>query len=134
MSPPGADLRSPRHWGGFILSGGTAFLVDAGITAGLVRFAGLDRLTARVFGIAVAMVVAWLMHRRVTFNVTAARSWNEFLRFAVVALSANALNFILYTAILLARPATPLLAALVVATAVATAFSYVGFRLGVFRR
>jgi putative flippase GtrA len=132
-SPAGPDLRSLRHWGGFIFSGGTAFLVDAGVTGALVHFLGLDRFTARIFGIAIAMVVAWLLHRRISFNVTTARSWNEFLRFATVAMSANALNFAVYSLILLIFPATYYLVALVIATAIATAFSYTGFRLGVFR-
>jgi putative flippase GtrA len=128
------ELRSPRHWGGFILSGGTAFLVDAGTTAVFVHFIGLDRYLARIIGIAVAMVVAWLMHRRVTFNVTAPRSLAEFLRFSAVALTANALNFAIYSLLLLALPQVHYIVAIVIATGIATAFSYLGFRLGVFRR
>ena len=133
-SPSRTDLRSLRHWGGFVFSGGTAFLVDAGVTGALVHFVGLDRFTARIIGIAIAMVVAWLMHRRISFNVTTARSWHEFLRFATVALSANALNFAVYSLILLVFPRTYYLVALVIATAIATTFSYTGFRMGVFRR
>ena len=34
------DYRSFRHWGGFIFSGGSAFLVDAGINSGLIHLAG----------------------------------------------------------------------------------------------
>lgn len=130
----GIDTRSLRHWAGFVFSGGTAFLVDSGTTAAFVHFAGLDRLSARVIGIAVAMVVAWLLHRRVTFNVSAPRSLNEFARFAVVALSANAVNFAVYAGLLHAFPAMHYLIALVIATGVATALSYLGFRFGVFRR
>lgn len=127
-----ATTSGARHWGGFILSGGTAFVVDAGVTTLLVHF-GLDRFTARILGIAVAMVVAWLMHRRVTFAMDAAASWAEFLRFIAVAASANLLNFVAYSLLLLTLPATPTLVAIVIATAVATVCSYLGFRLGVFR-
>jgi putative flippase GtrA len=74
------------------------------------------------------------MHRRVTFNVSAPRSLREFLRFAGVALTANALNFAIYSLLLIALPHLNYLVALVIATAVATAFSYLGFRFGVFRR
>jgi putative flippase GtrA len=123
-----------RHWGGFVFSGGTAFLVDAGLTFVFVHFVGLDRFLARALAIAIAMVVAWLMHRRVTFNVSAPRSLREFLRFAGVALTANALNFAIYSLLLIALPHLNYLVALVIATAVATAFSYLGFRFGVFRR
>jgi putative flippase GtrA len=130
----GVDHRSFRHWGGFILSGGTAFLVDAGLTTALIRFLHLDPFSARFLGITAAMVVAWLMHRRITFNVAAAPSWNEFGRFAAVAWSANALNYTVYALILLLHPTTLPFAALVIATAIATVFSYIGFRLGVFRQ
>lgn len=132
MSAPAAG-RGFRHWGGFVLSGGTAFAVDAGITTALIHWAGLDPFTARLIGIVVAMVVAWLMHRRITFNVSAPPSWREFAKFAAVAWSANLLNYAIYAGILLLWPATLPFAALIASTAVATAFSYTGFRLGVFR-
>jgi putative flippase GtrA len=107
-------------------------VVDAGVTTLLVHF-GLDRYVARLIGIGVAMLVAWLMHRRVTFAMDAAASWSEFVRFAAVAAGANALNFVIYSALLLAFPALWTLAAIFIATAIATVASYLGFRLGVFR-
>ncbi len=128
------DYRSLRHWGGFLFSGGSAFLVDAGINLALIHFAGLNPFISRLISIGCAMVWAWQMHRRVTFAVTAPASLGEFARFAVVAGSANALNYAIYAAILLAWPAVPPLAAQVVSTAIAMAASYLGFRFGVFRR
>jgi putative flippase GtrA len=127
-----ATTSGARHWGGFVLSGGTAFVIDAGVTTLFVHL-GVDRFSARVVGIAVAMVAAWLMHRRVTFDMHTARSWGEFLRFAAVALGANIVNFAAYSVLLLAFPALHYFAAIVIATAVATVLSYLGFRLGVFR-
>jgi putative flippase GtrA len=127
-----ATTSGARHWGGFILSGGTAFVVDAGVTTLLVHL-GLDRFLARLIGIGVAMVVAWLMHRRVTFAMDAAASWSEFLRFITVAASANALNFVVYSLLLIAIPMLPVIVAIFIATAIATVCSYLGFRLGVFR-
>lgn len=129
-----AELRSLRHWGGFLFSGGTAFLIDAGMTFLLVHVAGLDRFLARAIAIGIAMVAAWLLHRRVTFNVSAPHSLAEFLRFSTVALAANALNFAIYSLLLIVFPAIHYLIALVIATGVATIFSYAGFRFGVFRR
>lgn len=125
--------RSFRRWGGFLVSGTVAAVVDAGITTALIRYAALDPFTARLFAILVAMMVAWLMHRRVTFNVAAAPTWQEFIRFIAVAWSANLLNYALYSAIMLFRPATLPVLAVVVATGVAAVFSYAGFRLRVFR-
>jgi putative flippase GtrA len=128
------DYRSFRHWGGFIFSGGSAFLVDAGITTGLIHLAGLGPFVSRLIGIGCAMVFAWLMHRRVTFAIDAPPHFGEFARFAVVSGSANALNYAIYAAILLVWPLTLPLAALVVSTGIATCASYLGFRFGVFRR
>ncbi len=134
MSAAGPDRRSFRHWGGFVLSGGTAFLIDAGITTFLIHVARLDPFSARLIAISIAMVVAWLMHRTITFAVKAPPSLREFMKFAAVAWSANALNYAIYVVILLVWPATWPLAALVASTGVATVASYLGFRLGVFRK
>ena len=128
------SYRSFRHWGGFLFSGGSAFLVDAGINLALIHFAGLNPFVSRLISIACAMVFAWAMHRRVTFAVTAPPSFGEFTRFVMVAGSANALNYLVYAGILLVWPATWPFAAQVVSTAIAMVASYLGFRFGVFRR
>jgi putative flippase GtrA len=125
--------RSLRHWGGFVLSGSTAALVDAGLTGAMIHGLGADRLIARFLAILVAMVVAWWMHRRITFAVSARPSLAEFTRFVTVAGSANALNYAIYAGLLWAWPALWWLAALVAGTGIATIFAYLGFRLGVFR-
>lgn len=134
MSEPSPTPPPIRHWGGFLLSGGTAFIVDSSVTLALVYGAGVDRFVARVIGILVAMVVAWLMHRRITFAVAAPPTLAEFGKFAAVAWSANVLNYIVYAGFIVAWPAIPTLAAVAVATAIAAVFSYLGFRFGVFRQ
>jgi putative flippase GtrA len=128
------DYRSFRHWGGFIFSGGSAFVVDAGINTALIHLFAVSPFVSRLISIGCAMVFAWLMHRRVTFAIAAPPSFAEFLRFATVAGSANALNYAVYATILVVWPSTPPLAALVISTAIATAASYLGFRFGVFRQ
>ena len=127
-----ADTRSFRHWGGFLVSGGTAALVDTALTLALVHGAGVNPLLARLVAILIAMVVAWLMHRRFTFAVEAPPSIAEFGRFAAVAWTANAVNYAVYAGILLVWPTTPTLVAIVIATGLAAVFSYLGFRFGVF--
>jgi putative flippase GtrA len=128
-----ADTRSFRHWGGFIVSGLTAAAIDALITSGLVHDFGIDPFSSRIAGILVAMVAAWLLHRRLTFAMRSTPTWREFVRFATVAWGANLLNYVIYSAILIARPATLPVIAIVIATLIAAVFSYLGFRLGVFR-
>ena len=128
------DHRSFRHWGGFIFSGLTAFAIDVSVTWVLVHGARLDPFSSRLIGILVATVAAWLLHRRITFNVAHDPSLTEFVRFFVVASSANGATYLTYIAILLLLPATPLVAAIVVSSGVGGLLSYLGFRFGVFRR
>lgn len=131
----GADERHwSRHWGGFLLSGGTAAAVDAAITLALTYGLGIDRFLARFIAICIAMVVAWQMHRRLTFAVAAPSSLQEFMKFAAVAWSANALNYAIFVVTLLIFPELPTLLVIVFSTGIAAVFSYLGFRLGVFRR
>lgn len=142
MTTPGGDAsgggearRSAlTHGAGFVLSGGLAFAVDAGTLWLLTRFAGLDPYSARLAAIATAMVTAFFAHRRLTFAMTTPPTLAELARFLAVAWSASAVNYGLYALLLLARPATAPLLALVAATVVSMAVSYVGMRYGVFKR
>jgi putative flippase GtrA len=139
--------RSFRHWGGFIFSGLTAFAVDFAVTEFLNRILGVDANLANLGGILVATVVAWLLHRRISFNVAAAPSVAEFVKFFVVASGANAGSWI-SNALLLwlipiihldglvtwLIPASTLEIAFFLSRCVGGALSYIGFRFGVFRR
>ena len=130
----GAGQTRVRHWAGFVASGGVAFVVDASVLAVLTKALGLDPFLARLAAIAVAMVAAWLMHRTFTFPVNKPPSLGEFAGFAALASGSNALNYALYSLVLLVRRDTPPLVALVAATTVAMCTSYLGMRFGVFRR
>jgi putative flippase GtrA len=134
-SPAGRPLHAQaRHWGGFLSSGVAAFAVDAAVLEFATRVLGLGPLVGRVIAISCAMVVAWLMHRRLTFAVAHAPSLREFAKFAAVAWMSSAINYGIYAAILLARPMTEPLIALIIASVIAMCTSYVGMRFGVFRR
>jgi predicted glycoside hydrolase/deacetylase ChbG (UPF0249 family)/putative flippase GtrA len=128
QSAPGAQ-RPVRHAMAFFVSGGTAFLVDALVLTLLTAVAGLHPILARVAAIALAMVAGWLMHRTFTFRVRARPSLPEFLRYAGVAWSAAAVNYGVFVLIVLAYAAIEPLVALIVSSAVAMAFAYVGMRL-----
>ena len=123
-----------RQGAGFLISGLVALAVDAAMLAALTRIAGLAPLVARPIGIAVAMVAGWLSHRWLTFDVTTAPTVAEYLRYAAVAWIAAALNYAIFSAILMAYPALAPEAALVLSSIVAMIFSYVGMRFGVFPR
>ena len=132
---PAPGAQNPvRHGLAFLVSGGTAFLVDALVLSLLTAVVGLHPILARVAAIALAMVAGWLMHRTFTFRVRARPSLPEFLRYAGVAWSASAINYGVFVLVLLAWPAVAPLAALVISSAVAMTFSYVGMRFAAFRR
>ena len=121
-----------RHWAGFVASGLIALSVDATILEVLTRFAGLGPLLARIAAISIAMVAGWLAHRRLTFGVRRRPSLREFVTYASLAWFSAGVNYASFAAILLLRPGTPPLAALVTASLVAMTVSYLGMRFGVF--
>ncbi len=129
---PGAQ-RPLRHWFGFLISGGVAFIVDALVLELLTVVAGLHPITARLVAISLAMAAGWLMHRTLTFAVPTPPSIPEFLRYAGVAWTAAAVNYGLFVLIVLARPAIEPLVALVVSSIAAMIFSYLGMRFAAFR-
>lgn len=122
-----------RHWGGFLVSGGAAFAVDAGVLALLTRGLGFNPYGARVVAIAAAMVVGWLLHRRLTFAVTMRPSVREFLHYAALQWASVATNYAIYAGLIALLPRLDPLIALFLASVVAMAVSYLGMRFGVFK-
>lgn len=125
--------RDPRHWAGFAASGGLAFLTDAAVLKLLTWVFGVNPFLARFVAIWVAMVVGWQSHRRLTFSVRHGSSMREFTSYAAVAWVSAGVNYTIFSAVLLLRPGTEPLLALVIASVVAMTASYVGMRFGVFR-
>lgn len=126
--------RGLRHWLGFVASGGTSFVVDAGVFKLATWATSAPYWVARIGSIACAMVVGWLCHRTWTFAVTTPPNIREFGRFAGVAWSASVLNYAIGYFILFVRPSTEPLFAIFIAGICAMAASYFGFRFGAFRR
>lgn len=120
-----------RHYGGFLLAGLLALTTDGAILQTLIHF-GWHPLAARLLAIAVAMIISWLVNRRVTFAMPGRPTWREYTRFAAVSWTAQAVNYTVFGAIIIAHPPTPPLLALVLASLVAMFVSYFGFRHGVF--
>jgi len=123
-----------RHGLAFLLSGGTAFAVDATILQLLTALLGVPAIAARVLAIALAMVAGWLMHRTFTFAVATPPNVAEFVRYAGVAWTASAVNYAVFVLVLLARPGTHPLIALVASSIVAMVLAYVGMRFAAFHR
>ncbi|HSR81418.1 MAG TPA: GtrA family protein [Hyphomicrobiaceae bacterium] len=123
-----------RHGLAFVLSGGTAFAVDATVLELLTALLGVPAIAARVAAIALAMVAGWLMHRTFTFAVARRPNVAEFVRYAGVAWGAAAVNYAVFVLILLARPGTHPLVGLVVSSIAAMILAYVGMRFAAFHR
>jgi putative flippase GtrA len=111
----------------FVMVGGAGFLVDAGVLAALHHRAALDPFSARLVSIAAAALVTWRLNRAFTFESAGARQGREGLRYALVALVAAGLNFLLYALVLSVIPGLPPVAAVVVATFISLLVSYLGY-------
>lgn len=129
-----SGLAPARHWGGFLASGGVAFVVDGGVMELGVRALGLPTLVARLIGIACAMLAAWICHRTLTFALTTKPSLAELARYVAAASTTAAINYVTFVAMLMCWPDMPRLAALAAASCLATIFAYLSMRYGVFRR
>ena len=135
MNPQPPPITSPmRHYGGFITAGIAALAADVLLLWFLSDPLGLSPFVARLFSISAAMVVSWLINRRITFAVTTPATVQEFASFATVSWVAQIVNYAVFAVILLIRPATWPVAAVAGASLVAMFVSYAGFRFGVFRK
>ena len=123
-----------RHYGGFIVAGGTAFVTDVTVFHALHDLTATGLLLSRFLSISVAMVVSFLINRAVTFKVPGPPRLAEFLRFAAVGWISSGINFVVFAVILFARPQTFPTIAIVIATAIAMITSYLGMRLAVFHK
>ncbi len=130
---PARNLPPLRHWGGFLLSGLIALTCDATVLQLGILVLGLDPLVARLFAIAIAMVVGWLAHRRLTFSLATPPTLGEFTRYSAIAWTTAAINYVAFAATLYISPTTHPLAALIIASILATIFAYMGMRYGAFR-
>jgi putative flippase GtrA len=119
----------------FAVAGGTGFIVDASVLMLLMKFTPLGPFTARIFAIAAAMCTTWTINRTFTFGKSSRHVVKEGARYGFVAIVGACLNYAIYSGLLLAAPGviTPLMA-LVIAVAIVTVFSYLGYSRFVFKR
>jgi putative flippase GtrA len=121
-----------RHYGGFLLAGLSALATDAAVLTMLTRWFGISPFIARLFGIALAMVVSWLINRTITFSAATPPTLVEFSKFAGVSVTSQIVNYAVFAGLLLAIPALLPELALFFACFVSMFVSYAGFRFGVF--
>lgn len=81
----------------FALAGALAFLVDAGVTAGLTAL-GAGPVPARAPAVAAAMVTTFAINRRYAFAASGRGIAAEFARYVAVSAAGAAVNFAAYLA------------------------------------
>lgn len=118
----------------FAIVGGVGFAVDAGVLALLLWATPLGPFFGRLVSIACGLTVTWLCNRTLTFGPSGRSKLHEGARYGGVGIASSILNYLVYSGVLLALPATPPLMALVVASAAAMVFSYLGYSRLVFDR
>jgi len=117
----------------FACVGFAGFAVDTGSLALLHHGFGMDPFSARIISIALAIFSTWRLNRSVTFGRSDSGQVSEGARYYGVALVTAAVNFGIYSAILLIWPVVWPVAAAVVATAMTMFMSYFGYSRLVFR-
>jgi len=117
----------------FVLSGGTGFAIDAGLTHLCLSMTPAGPLAARIPAIMAAMAATWFLNRNFTFGRSSAPLAVEGFRYWAVGVTAALLNYGIYAAIISRLPVQPL-AAIVFASLAAMAYSFFGYSRFVFRR
>jgi putative flippase GtrA len=121
-----------RRIGRFVVVGAVGFLADAAMLALLTAALQLDPLVARLGSIVFALAVTWMLNRHLTFGPSRRTIAVEGARYGGVGIGTSVVNYLVYSALLLALPGLPPLAALAAASLVAMALSYLGYSRLVF--
>ncbi|MEL6667203.1 MAG: GtrA family protein [Pseudomonadota bacterium] len=123
---------SLSQFGRFAIVGGLGFVIDSCFTLALIH-RSIDPYTARIFSIALAMMVTWRLNRALTFETRGSDQASEGIRYFTVAIIAAVLNYAIYAGLLISIPALPPLLAIIIAIGSVTMLSFVGYRHLVFK-
>ena len=94
----------------------------------------LGPFVARLVSIGFGLTVTWLCNRMLTFGPSSRSVLSEGARYGGVGITTSIVNYLVYSGLLLAMPWMPPLVALVIASLVAMALSYLGYSRLVFDR
>ena len=118
----------------FVFAGGVGFVADATALWLLLAVTPLGPFVARILSIGFALCVTWLLNRNLAFSPSSRGIAREGVRYGGVGIATSIVNYLVYSAILLALPALPPLAALAVASLFAMTLSFFGYSWLVFDR
>lgn len=125
--------RLPRGLAAFLCVGMGGLAVDI-VVLGLLERLGLDKALARLASLGVATVFTWLMNRLFTFGGSGRRSEAEFGRYALVAMMAQSVNYLVFLGLSDLFPHLPHALTAIFGAVAATGFSYTGQRFFTFAR
>ena len=115
----------------FLIVGSAGLLSDVGFFSILFAF-GVHPLVSRAFSLALATVVTWRLNRHVTFARSGRHQADEALRYALVAVAAQGLGYVIFAALALSVFARFPQIAIVIGAVAVTLISYNGQRLVAF--
>lgn len=118
----------------FLVVGGIGFVVDAGVTLGLLATGLFGPFSARFVAIALALLCTWFCNRNFTFGKSGHHVVREGVLYGSVGITSALLNYAIYSGLLLSMPMLRPIFALILASAAATLYSYFGYARFVFRR
>lgn len=118
----------------FVVVGGVGFLTDAAVLLFLQKATNLPLMVDRVFSIAVALTVTWLLNRTFTFGPSDRPAIVEGARYGTVGVATSVFNYMVFVAVTALAPQLGAFAALVIASAAAMALSFSGYSRLVFTR
>ena len=119
----------------FLIIGGIAFFIDAGVLQGLVNFLNVDPYSARFISFTYAVIFTWLMNRKYTFSIIFSPSLQEFIKYLATQSIGLAINFTIYSLCILSINLAadyPILA-LIPATGLALIFNFLSMKKIVFK-
>ncbi|CCO23193.1 GtrA family protein [Maridesulfovibrio hydrothermalis] len=116
----------------FCCIGGLGFIIDTGITYGLV-WIGMSSLTARIPAILVALTICYHYHHGFTFRKTGKAPWKGWYKFALSNAAGSLINYGAYAAVLFFYPSAPLIIPLIAGSGVAMVANYIMSACYVFR-
>jgi putative flippase GtrA len=116
----------------FLGVGGLGLITDLAVFTLMVAH-GLHPLLARVVSLAVATLITWRLNRALTFDRSGRRPADEALRYAVVAVSAQAVSYAVFAAFVVTILAALPQLAVIIGAACGALVSYSGQKLFAFR-
>lgn len=117
----------------FLIAGGFGFVIDAGLTYLLITKAGFSPFAARIPAILCAMGFTWAFNRTFTFEPSPHSLAKEGFRYWAVGVTSALLNYAIYSLLIHRLPMLQPVAAVVLSSMAATAYSFFGYSRFVFR-